>query len=59
MDGYAYSVATISTMESKVLFKVKQSDLSHWSMGKLFSGKVIDFLASFPEKKNRVLFGFV
>ena len=51
MDGYAYSVATIRTMESKVLFKVKQSDLSHWGMGKLFSGKVSDFLASFPKKK--------
>ena len=34
-----------------MLFKVKQSDLSHRGMGKLFSGKVSDFLASFPEKK--------
>ena len=30
-----YSVAMISTIESKVLFKVKQS-LSHWGMRKLF-----------------------
>ena len=59
MDGYVYSVAMISTIESKVLFKVKQS-LSHWGMRKLFfSGKVSDFLASFPEKKNWALFGFV
>ena len=51
MDGYVYSVAMISTIESKVLFKVKQS-LSHCGMRKLFfSGKVSDFLASFPEKK--------